>query len=182
MNPSSGRLAIAMLAILYGCAGISPAQSLIPNMGHPSTPFDQSPPKQAAPKNLLPLAELNALDLKFHQELDAAQDAFDRESFSDAERGLAQLTGEIEDTIKKIAVSTLPKNGFLEVDGVKKPATAETETEWFTRILDKARNRKDAAGILRNVAGHPEGGNGAADCGKVSGRPGCVPKIGAGFD
>jgi len=149
-------------------------------MGHPSTPFDQSPPKQAAPKNLLPLAELNALDLKFHQELDAAQDAFDRESFSDAERGLAQLTGEIEDTIKKIAVSTLPKNGFLEVDGVKKPATAETE--WFTRILDKARNRKDAAGILRNVAGHPEGGNGAADCGKVSGRPGCVPKIGAGFD
>ena len=97
------------------------------------------------------LEELNSLDAKFHKELDAAQDAFDREAFSDAEQGFAQLTQEIDDTIKRIAVSTFPKNAFFQVDGVKKPVNVQTETELFTRTLDKARRKKDAAGILRDV-------------------------------
>ena len=152
MNRSPGRLVTPILAILFGFAGISRAQSLIPNAGKSSTPFEQSQSNGPQPKNLLTLAELNALDAKFHKDLDAAQDAFDREAFGDAEQGFAQLTQEIEDTIKKIAVSTMPKNSFFEIDGVKKPVTVQTETELFTRTLDKAKHRKDAAAILGNVS------------------------------
>jgi hypothetical protein len=115
-------------------------------------PLGQTPAKEPPPKNLLTLAELNTLDAKFHKELDATQEAFDREIFGDAEQGFAQLSKEVEDLIARIAVSTLPKNSFLEIDGVKKPVTVQTETEWFTRIQDKAKRGKNAAGILRNVS------------------------------
>jgi hypothetical protein len=150
MNRSTVRLWAPLLTILF-TPGISRAQSLIPNQGHPSTPIDQSTSKGSQPKNLLPLAELHTLDVKFQKETDAAKDAFDREAFSDAEQGYAQLIQEIEDTIKKIAVSTLPKNSYIEVDGVKKPATIQTETEWYTDTLDKAKRKKDASSLLRNV-------------------------------
>jgi len=151
MNRSTGRLLAPLLAILFGSTGILRAQaSAMPNKGGPSSPFTQSP-KEALAKNLMTIDELNALDAKFHKELDAAQDAFDREGFSDAEQGFAQLTQEIEDTIKRIAVSTMPKNSFLQIDGVKTPVTIQTETELFTRTLDKAKRKKEAAGVLRNV-------------------------------
>ena len=152
MNRSTGRLAAPILAMLFAFPRISHGQSAIPNMGPPSTPLGQSQSKGSQPKNVMTLEELNSLDAKFHKEMDVAQDAFDRESFSDAEQGFAQLTQEIDDTIKRIAVSTFPKNASFEVDGVKKPVNVQTETELFTRTLDKAKRRKDAAGILRNVA------------------------------
>ena len=151
MNRPTWRLLAPMLTILCGLAGISRAQSLIPNQGHPLTPLNQSPSKEPQPKNLLPLAELHALDVKFQKESDAARDSFDREAFGDAEQGYAQLIQEIEDTIKRIAVSTLPKNSFIEIDGVKKPATIQAETEWYTRTLDKAKSKKEAASLLRSV-------------------------------
>ena len=43
MNRSTGRLLAPTLTILCGLAGVLRAQSLIPNQGHPSTPFDQIP-------------------------------------------------------------------------------------------------------------------------------------------
>jgi len=152
MKRMLGPWVVPILAILCAFTGISQAQSLIPNMGHPSTPINQTPAKEPPPKNLLTLAELNTLDAKFHKELDAAQEAFDRETFGDAEHGFAQLSQEVQDLIARIAVSTLPKNSFLEIDGVKKPVTVQTETEWFTRIQDKAKRGKNAAAILRNVS------------------------------
>jgi hypothetical protein len=101
--------------------------------------------------NLLTLAELTELDAGFHKEMDAAQEAFDREAFGDAEGEFSQLAQEIEATIKRISVSTPPKNSFLEIDGVKQPVTIQTETEWFTRTLNSAQQKKNAAGILRKV-------------------------------
>jgi cytochrome c556 len=150
MNRLGGLIA-PILAILVGFAGISHAQIAMPNLGR-NVPTEQPQPKGPPPKNLMKLEELNSLDAKFHKELDAAQDAFDREAFSDAEQGFAQLTQEIDDTIKRIAVATFPKNASFEIDGVKKPVNVQTETELFTRTLDKAKRKKDAAGILRNVA------------------------------
>ena len=41
-------------------------------------------PRAQARANLLTLAELNELDAGFHKEMDAAQEAFDREAFGDA--------------------------------------------------------------------------------------------------
>jgi hypothetical protein len=128
MNRSTGRLWAPLLTTLC-IAGISRAQSLIPNQGHPSTPIDQSTSK-SQPKN--------------------PKDAFDREAFSDAEQGYAQLIQKIDDAIKKIAVSTLPKNSFIEVDGVKKPATIQKRPNG-TGTLDKVKRKKDAASLLRNV-------------------------------
>jgi hypothetical protein len=151
MNRSPGRLVTPILAILFGLVGISRGQSLIPNAGKPSTPFEQSQSKAPPPKNLLTLAELNTLDDKFHKELDAAQEAFEKEAFGDAEQGFAQLTQEIEDTIKKIAVSTMSKNSFIEIDGVRKPVTIQTETDLFTHTLDKAKRMKEASGFLGKV-------------------------------
>jgi cytochrome c556 len=166
MNRLTGRFAAPILAILFGFTGILRAQaSAMPNVGKPSSPFTQSS-KEAQPKNLLPLEELRALDVKFQKEMEAAQDAFDREAFSEAEQGFAQLTQEIEDTIRKIAASTLPKNSFIETDGVKKPATIQTETEWYTRTLDKAKRKKEAASILQNVTGMQKQGMALMTAGK----------------
>ena len=102
------------------------------------TPPEQPQSKQSQAKNLLTLEELNTLDAKFHKELDAAQEASDGEKFGDAEQGFVQLMQEIEVALNRIAVSTFPRNSFMEIDGVKKPATVQTETEWFTRTLNKA--------------------------------------------
>ena len=146
MNRFAGRL-FTVAVVLCCFAGISRAQVL---MSHP-TPITQSPANEPPPKNLLTLAELNTLDAKYHRELDAAREAFDKETFGDAEQGFAQLIQEVEGTIKRIAASTLPKNGFFMLDGVKTPATVQAETALFTRTLDKAKRGKDSAGILRNV-------------------------------
>jgi len=83
--------------------------------------------------------------------MDAAQEAYDREKFGDADDGFSQLAQEIEATIKRISVATLPKNSFMEVEGVKKPATIQAETEWFTRTMNKAQQKKNAADILRKA-------------------------------
>ncbi len=154
MNRSTGRLLAPTLTVLCA-AGISRAQSADSQSGPIHRPCSTISPnrQEPQPKKLLTLAELNALDVKFHTELDAAQEAFDREAFTDAEQGFTQVTQELEDTLKKIVSSPLQKNGFLQIDGVKKPATTQTETEWFTRILDKAKRKKDASALLLNVTG-----------------------------
>jgi hypothetical protein len=117
----------------------------------PQTESEQTRTQQVQPKNLLTMDELTALDSKFHKEMDVAQDAFDREKFADAETAFSQLAQDTEDAIKRISVSTLAKNTFIEVDGVKKPATIQAETEWFARTLNKAQQKKNVAGILRGV-------------------------------
>jgi hypothetical protein len=48
--------------------------------------------KGKAPQNLIQMDELNMLDQKFHRELDAAQEAEDREKFADAEQKFSQLS------------------------------------------------------------------------------------------
>lgn len=141
-------------SLLLACSGVSRAQV---RAGEPltgpevQTESEQTRRQQSQPKNLLTLDELNKLDAGFHKEMDAAQEAFDREAFGDAEGEFSRLAQETEAAIKRISASTLQKNGFLEIDGVRKPATIQTETEWFTRTLNQAQQKKNAAGILRKV-------------------------------
>jgi len=109
--------------------------------------------KEKAPKNLISMDELNMLDQKFHKELDAAQEAEDREKFADAEQQFGQLADEVDAELKRIAVASFPKNATIEFDGVKRPVTTAVETEWFSRTRDKAQKGKDEAAVLNNVAG-----------------------------
>jgi len=97
--------------------------------------------------------ELNSLDQKFHKELDAAQDAEDREKFAEAAQQFAQLSDEVDALLKRIAVATFPKNSTIEFDGVTRPVTPAVETEWFSRTLDKAEKGKAEADVLNSVAG-----------------------------
>ncbi len=146
--------AASLFTILLAVPCISRAQvhAGVPMTGPPvQTQSEQSRTDQPQPKNVLTIAEINALDVGFHKKMDAAQDAFDHEKFGDAEDAFSQLAQEIQDAIKRISTATLQKNSFIEIDGVKKPATVQTETEWFTRSLNKAQQRKNAAGILRKV-------------------------------
>jgi hypothetical protein len=146
--------AAGIFTLLLALPGISHAQvkAGVPMTGPPvQTQSEQSRTDQPQPKNVLTIAEINALDAGFHKKMDAAQDAFAHEKFADAEDGFSQLAKEIQDTIKRISTATLQKNSFIEIDGVKKPATIQTETEWFTRSLNKAQQRKNAAGILLKV-------------------------------
>lgn len=149
-----GGTAASIFTILLALPGVSSAQVRAgSSLTGPQvqTESQQTETQQSQPKNLVTLAELNELDAKFHKEMDAAQEAFDREAFGDAENGFSQLAQETEATIKRISVATLPKNSFLEIDGVRKPATIQAETEWFTRTLNKAQQKKNAAGILRKA-------------------------------
>jgi hypothetical protein len=115
------------------------------------TESEQTRTDQPQPKNVLTIAEINELDVGFHKKMDAAQEAFEHEKFGDAEDGFSQLVQDVQGAIKRISVATLQKNTFIEIDGVKKPATMQTETEWFTRTLNKAQQKKNAAGVLRKV-------------------------------
>ena len=109
--------------------------------------------KEKTPQNLINMDELNTLDQKFHKELDAAQEAEDREKFADAEQQFGQLSDEVDALLKRIAVASFPKNSTIEFDGVKRPVTAAVETEWFTRTRDKAEKGKAEAAVLNNAAG-----------------------------
>ncbi len=142
--------AAAFLITLIAVPGSS-AQIQMPNIGRTIGSPTEAPRHAQAPKNLLTLEELNTLDAKFHKEMDVAQEFFDREKFADAQKGFADVAAEIDDTLKRIAVSTLPKNGTMEIDGVKKPATVQNETEWFGRTRDKVKRKQDQSGILANV-------------------------------
>jgi hypothetical protein len=97
-----------------GFSGISQAQIAMPNLGR-NVPTEQPRPKGPQPKNLMTLEELNSPDAKFHKEPDVAQDAFDREMLAMRKQGFAQLTQEIDDTIKRIAVATFPKNASFDI-------------------------------------------------------------------
>lgn len=147
---SARLLSVLLLPALAGAQISSGGQLAGP---HLETESEQTAGQKSPGKNVLPLAELDALDAKYHKELDAAQEAFDREAFGEAEGAFARLAQETEETIRRISAATLPKNSFIQVDGVRKPATIENETEWFTRTLNKALQRKNAAGILANVTG-----------------------------
>jgi len=109
--------------------------------------------KEKAPQNLIQMDELNTLDQKFHKELDAAQEAEDREKFADAEQQFGQLSEEVDALLKRIAVASFPKNSTIEFEGVKRPVTAAVEAEWFSRTRDKAEKGKAESGVLNNVAG-----------------------------
>ncbi len=111
------------------------------------------PQKEKAPKNLITMEELTALDQKFHKELDAAQAAEDGEKFADAEQQFGQLSDEVDALLKRIAVATFPKNSKMTVNGVQTPVTNQTEADWFGRTREKAEQGKTESGILKDVAG-----------------------------
>jgi hypothetical protein len=144
-------------------AQLSLISSLFPLFLHAQLDTDRtaggglvSQSKEKTAKNLISMAELNTLDQKFHKELDAAQEAEDREKFAEAARQFAQLSDEVDALLKRVAVATFPKNSTIEFDGVTKPVTTAVETEWFSRTLDKAEKGKAEADILNNVAGMQE--------------------------
>jgi hypothetical protein len=112
-----------------------------------------SQPREKAAKNLISMDELNTLDKKLHQELDAAQAAEDSDKFADAGQQFSQLADEVDAELKRIAVASFPKNAMIEFDGVKRPVTTAVETEWFSRTRDKAQKGKDEAAVLNNVSG-----------------------------
>src|SRR3569833_239253 len=104
-------------------------------------------------KNLMNLEELNTLDRKFHQELDAAQASEDGEKFADAEQKFGQLSDEVDALLKRIAVASFPKNSKMTVNGEEKPVTPQLEMDYFTRARDKADAGKAEAAALNSVAG-----------------------------
>ena len=153
---NKGACIIVMLAVFCGISSAQYGSS-------PSPPVQLQ--AQPVPKNLLKLEELNALDAKFHKDLDTAQEAFDGEKFTEAEQGFSQLSTEIEGTLKRIATATLTK-GVLEIDGVRKPATVENETAWFSRTLEKAKQKKSASSVMRSVSDVQKQANDLLSAGK----------------
>ncbi|HVW11179.1 MAG TPA: hypothetical protein VHC90_21485 [Bryobacteraceae bacterium] len=109
--------------------------------------------KEKDAKNLITLDEISKLDQKFHSEFDAAQQAEDGEKFAEAEKGFTQLSSEVDDLLKRIAVSVFPKNSFITVDGVKQPVTIPVETEFFGHMRDKAEKGKAEVSVLEDVTG-----------------------------
>ncbi|HVW11178.1 MAG TPA: hypothetical protein VHC90_21480 [Bryobacteraceae bacterium] len=104
------------------------------------------PQKEKASKNLVTTEELTALDQKFRQELDAAQEAEDREKFAHAEQQFGQLSVEVDALLKRIAVATFPKNSKMKVNGVETPVTIQAESDWFGRTREKAEQGKAESG------------------------------------
>ncbi len=102
-------------------------------------------------KATISLDELNGLDAKYHRDLDVAQAESDGAKFVDAQTHFAQLAAAIEATNQRIASSVLPK-GSIQIDGQTRPVSAQTETELFTRILDKAQRGEKQAAVLAKVA------------------------------
>ncbi len=113
----------------------------------------QAAPDEPQPKGVLTIAEITELDAGFHKIMDGAQNAFDHEKFADALEGFSQVEQDIQNAIKRISISTPPKNTFIVIDGDRKPATIQAEIDWFTRTLNTAQRKKAAAGILQKVTG-----------------------------
>lgn len=152
LAPSVGTPCLIACMLTFPCLSRTQVKAGVPLTGPPvQTQSQQNGQNQPQPKNVLTIAEINELDAGFHKKMDAAQDAYDHEKFGDAEAAFSLLAEEIQAAIQRISTATLQKNSFMEIDGVKKPATTQTETEWFTRTLNKAQQRKNMAGILRKV-------------------------------
>jgi len=112
-----------------------------------------SQPKEKPAKNLMNLEELNTLDQKFHKELDAAQQAEDREQYADAGQQFGQLSDEVDALLKRIAVASFPKNSKMRVNGEEKPVSTQAEMDYFSGTRDKAEKGKAEAAALNNASG-----------------------------
>ena len=112
-----------------------------------------SQPKEKPAKNLMNLDELNTLDRKFRQEMDAAQAAIDSDKFAEAEQQFGQISDEVDALLKRIAVASFPKNSKMVVNGEEKPVTTQVEMDYFGGTRDKAEKRKAEAAALNKVAG-----------------------------
>ncbi len=140
-------------ALLCGTAGNLPAQGLrLPNAGvnMPST-TEEKPDKKNAGKPMISVNELGTLDVKFHNEMDAADANVEGQKFADADHGLTQLISEIDDLLQRIQTTPIQKGSF-QVDGVSKPTTPENETAYFKSIKDKAVSRKAVESILAPIS------------------------------
>jgi hypothetical protein len=147
----SGRLArIAqpvILAILSGFLGtLSGPRAL-------AQPPETGPSKarKGQQKDALTADDLEDFDRKFRVDLDFAQAESGREKFREAEAKFDIVIQETESFIQRLANATLPKNGFIVMNGLKTPMTVDTETALFQRTLTKAQNGKLQAEALRNV-------------------------------
>ena len=139
-------------ALFLAVAGISQAQIRMPSAGiNMPPPPDDKPDKKGATKPVITLDELSGADVRFHRELDAVDASIQGQKFSDADDQLTKLLSEIDDLLKRIAVTPIQK-GSLQVDGISQPANQETETAYFNRIREKATSEKTMSGVLAPIA------------------------------
>jgi hypothetical protein len=147
------KAAALYLAIYVAAAGFSSAQIRLPNAGinMPPPAPEERPDKKGAAKTVLTLEELSGADVRFHRELDAVDASIQSQKFSDADDQLTKLLAEIDDLLKRIAVTPIQK-GSMELDGVSEPANQETETAYFTHLREKAASEKAMSGVLAPIA------------------------------